>query len=424
MTSKNYRPASVIYLLPFFIFFTIIGVALLQPDYGSQTHQQSSIVNQLTLSLAYSIAFILLLKQQGLIPWIVNKAIPLDILFFLMLISLFWSDFPGKVVISVIHNIGAASVALCIAVLMIQNKDRFFKWLLISLFIYVMATIAVTLFRPDIGLMTSRNIYDIGLIGRWRGLTGHPNSLGAICLFTAWVALSAFFHTNNKKWVSFLAIITLVVDFYCLYKTNSMTSTLLSVALVFGMVWFAFIGNSIAGMKSLKIVLGFLVLFVGLMLLYILHPELFSEKYFFRAIGRDASLSGRTSLWKLGFKGFAAKPLLGWSYDGLVTFIKQYNLSSVQLHNGYLDLLVRGGLVSIFFFAVLLIQLSHSLIKQAFMNNKDYIVIFGLIVAVLMHNISEASILGNTSIIWLMFLIGYFYCLGIDRIKSSSTKAV
>ncbi|ESS74092.1 lipid A core - O-antigen ligase [Methyloglobulus morosus KoM1] len=408
MIFNNQPTVGAFYLLPFLIYFILSGVALLQPNYGSQIQQDSSIINQITFSLAYSLAFILLFKQQGVITWVFSRAIPLDILFFLTLISLFWSDFPGKVVILFLHSVGTAFVSFCMAVLLFKDKDKFFRLLLFVMIIYILATIGVTLLRPDIGIMKSSNIYDVTVSGRWRGLTFHPNSLGGICLFVTWVALSNFFHTKNTKWISFLAVITLTGAFYCLYKANSMTSMLLSLALGLGMVWCTFIGNSTGGVKHIKIMLGIFILFVGFMLLYILYPDLISEKYFFRAIGRDSSLSGRSSLWEIGMQGFSDKPYFGWSYDGLRSFLKQNDLGYGQLHNGYLDLLVRGGLVSVFIFGVLLFQLFSGLIKQAF---KDHVFIYGLILVVLMHNMTESSILRNPSIIWLMFLVGYFYSL-------------
>jgi O-antigen ligase len=413
MVSNNQPTIGAGYLLPFLIFFTVIGVALLQPDYGSLIRQESSIVNQVVLSLAYALAFIFLLKKKGLVSSVIRKVVPLDMLFFIILISALWSEFPVKVIISFVHNIGVVCIALCAVTLFIGNKNYFFKLLLLMLFVYIVATVVVTIIRPDIGVMTSSNIYAVSLIGRWRGLTTHPNSLGSICLFATWVSLSTFFYTKQSKLISLLAIGLLMGAFYCMYKANSMTSTLLSAALVFGMVWFAFIGKSTGGMKFIKIMLGVMGIFVGLMLIYIIYPEVFSEKYFFRAIGRDESFSGRTSLWDIGLRGFAAKPYFGWSYDSLMSFLKSYNLGYGQLHNGYLDLLVRGGLVSIFLFFILLCQSIYLLVKQAGFKNKDYACVAGLLVSVLLHNMTEGSLFGGTNIVWFMFLFSYFYFIEI-----------
>lgn len=423
MSSTNQKTAGRLYLLPFFIFFTASSIALLNPDYENQSHKDSSIFNQITLSSAYFIAITLILKQQGFLTRILRRAIPFNILLFLTLTSLFWSSYPFKVCISFVHNTGMAFIALCMVILLTKDKNNFFKTLLITLFIYLVATIIVTHLRPDIGLMSSSNIYAISLIGRWKGLTTHPNSLGGICLFTTWIALSTFFYTSNRKWVSWLAGITVLAAFYCVYKANSMTSLLLSMALVFGMLWYAFIGTSTGGLKFLKIFFGFMALFIGMLFLYILHPEIFSEKYFFRAIGRDSALSGRASLWELGLQGFTEKPYFGWSYDNLRSFLKKYDMGYGQLHNGYLDLLVRGGLVSIFFFLLLVFQLFALLVKQASRKHKDYVFIFALALTALLHNMTESTIFTNTNLIWLMFLIGYFYCLGIDRPLTSSTPS-
>jgi exopolysaccharide production protein ExoQ len=420
MNTYNTKNTSFIYLVPFLIFLTFIGVSILQPDTGEQV-QQSSTINQLLLLVAYLLAFKLLLKKQGLLTWVFYRTIPFNILLFLILISLLWTDFPRYVIMTFFHNIGTALISFCMVYLLLQNKDYFFKLLLIFLCVYIIVTIAVTLIKPDIGLMTSSNIYSITLIGRWRGLTSHPNILGEICLFITWVCLGTLFFTKNNNWISTLAIFTLAINFYCLYKTNSMTSIILSVALICCMTWFSVIEKSVGVIKFLKIMFALLILIIAIVLLFIFHPEVLSEKYFFNLIGRDESLSGRIDIWKMGIKGYEEKPIFGWSYDNLNTYFRHYSLGFGELHNGYLDLLVKGGLVSILCFIVLIIQSAILLTKQALRKNKDYILISSLVITVLIHSVTEASILRNTNIIWLMFMIGYVYLISLNskRIVSS-----
>ncbi len=417
MNSTKSTTIGALYLLPFFIFFTLISTPFFQAENASPTQQNSSLLQQIMLSLSYFSAFILLIKQPGVISETLKKSLPLNILFFLMLISAFWSSMPIKVILSVIHNTGITFITLCMSLVLIKDKEKFFKYLLIALFIYITATIIVSLFFPSIGLMTSANKYDTSLIGRWKGLTTHPNSLGSICLFTSWVTLSSYFYTKQTKFIKFLAIVTLTANLYCLYKANSMTSLLLSIALIFGIGWFTYLGKSSGGIKALKILLAIFCFFTICAFLYMMHPEYLSEKYFFYAIGRDSSLSGRERLWQMGFRGFAEKPLLGWSYDSLVSFLTKYHMGFGTLHNGYLDLLVRGGLVSIFFFSILLIQLFDLLIKQTTQNKSNYVFILALIITVLAHNMTESTLLTNTSLIWLMFLMGYFYSLMFNNQK-------
>ncbi len=417
MTLNKSSTVGALYLLPFFIFFTATSTALFQPDSTGQAQQSSSLLNQIALTLAYSTAFILLLKQPGVISSTLSKALPLNILFFLMLISVFWSNMPVKVVISVIHNTGVTFITLCMALLLVKDKEKFFKYLLMALFIYITATIIVSLFIPSIGLMTSANKYDTSLIGRWRGLTDHPNSLGSICLFTSWVTLSGYFYSNQSKFIKLIALLTLSANLYCLYKANSMTSLLLSIALIIGIGWFTYLGKATGGIKALKIMFAVFSFFMICAFILMMHPEYFSEKYFFYTIGRDSSLSGRARLWQIGLKGFTEKPMLGWGYDSLVSFLTKYRLGYGTLHNGYLDLLVRGGIVSVSFFILLLIQMYILLIKESIKKNKDYLIISASATSVLAHNMSETSILTNTNLIWIMFLLSYFYSLIIGNLK-------
>ncbi|MDP3334167.1 MAG: O-antigen ligase family protein [Methylococcaceae bacterium] len=399
------------YLLPFLIYFTVNSIALLQPSYGTNLQQDTSVINQFTLTLAYTTALILILRQHGLLSYILKSAIPLCILFLLVLISSFWSYFPEKVIISFVHNVGLSLIAICMAIYLIFNKNNFFKLLLLILMLYILATIIITINMPYIGIMTSSNIYDVSVIGRWRGLTGHPNSLGIICLFTTWVCTCVLFNSKNSKWVYLLAVVTLAGLFYCLHKADSMTSLILSIALLLGISGFSLMNSSSRNTKLIKTVVCIFLFIIGLLFIYIQHPEIFTVKYFFHLIGRNENLSGRTSLWEIGLKGHEAKPFLGWSFDNLRSFMSNFKLGYGQLHNGYLDLLVRGGYISIFLFILVISQLILSIIKQALDNNKDYLIVLSLFTAVLIHNITEASIMSNSSLTWLMFLISYFTSL-------------
>ncbi|MCD2448858.1 hypothetical protein GO003_000385 [Methylicorpusculum oleiharenae] len=420
MTLNHQPNIGCAYLLPFLIYFTVNSIALLQPSYGTDLKQESSIINQITLTLAYTTALILILKQHGLLPYILKRAIPLCALFLFTLISFYWSYFPSKVFISFIHNVGLSLIAICMAIYLLSNKNNFFKLLLIILMLYIFTSIIVTIYMPHIGVMTSSNIYDISLIGRWRGLTGHPNSLGIICLFTTWVCSCALFKSKNNKWVYFLAVVSLAGTFYCLHKADSMTSLILSIALVLGISGFYLINSSSRNTKLIKTLSCVFLFIIGIFFIYIQHPEIFTVKFFFHLIGRNENLSGRTSLWEIGLKGHEAKPILGWSFDNLRSFMSTYKLGYGQLHNGYLDLLVRGGYISIFLLILIILQLFLRIIKEAMDNNQDYPIVLSLITVVLIHNITEASILSNSSLTWLMFLISYFTTLLTYKYKSKS----
>lgn len=408
MNSNTQKSSGAIYTFPFILFFLVFGLAILHTD----PHQETNTVNQILYSLAYiSAFFILLSKQRHFLSYIIKKSPPLILIILLSILSILWSEFPRYVLVGFVHKIGSALIAICATSLLIQNKNKFFEVLLIMLFFYFLASIIFTYLRPDIALMpaTLYGKYRAGM----RGFTPHPNTLGGICVISLWVALtSLFLIDNHKRSISFLSTALLLFIFYCLIKADSMTSILVSIGMIIIIGWFSFIKSSSSGVLILKILFAITSIVISIIILFIVKPEFFTAEYFFKLIGRDASLTGRTSLWDMGLKGFYAKPLFGWSEDNLLTFLRTYRMSFGQLHNGYFDFLVRSGIVSMLLFLSMLFQIIKSLLTMNIYKNRSYVMILAFICPWLVHNITEASISKNTNLLWLVFLITYFFSVG------------
>jgi exopolysaccharide production protein ExoQ len=420
MKMNNYNPVGAIYLLPFTIFFLVSGLSLLQSSSSDNQQLEGSVINQIFLSFAYGLAFILLLRRRYLFGYFLARAYPLLSLLFFILCSIMWSAFPRSVLISFVHQLGVLLIAMVTVMLLLDEKDKFFKLLLSLLFVYLLATAVISLIFPNVGQMPSSR-WITG--GQWRGLTVHSNNLGMLCLITTWVATSSYFlMEHRKKLTTTMIFLVVMLAFYCLYRTNSMTSTVLSTSLLLSVIWFSFISTSSGSVKAVKTI--FFIFFILLMIaiVVVINPDLLSVKTFFKIIGRNETLTGRTSLWEIGLKGFSERPYLGWSFDNLRSFFKRYSLGYGQLHNGYLDLMVRGGLASLLLLMVMIFQLAINIIKLRNSEDKRYYFILSGFIAILIHNITEASFLRNTNTLWLMFLVLYFYGFACIYQKTSKVN--
>ncbi len=398
------KSAGGIYLMPFILLFLLSGFGILH----TTASQEGSAVNQVIDSISYSSAlYILIKKQPAFFAYTLSNSLPLIILLFFGFLSIMWTDFYGQVLLNTVHKIGACLIAICASVIFIKDMHKFFNILLYLFFFYFIATIFLMLVRPDVALMPVAEFgaYRAGL----RGFTLHPNTLGAICVVGVWVAMGSLSLPRNRKKHVLMAGLLLISIFFCLIKADSMTSMLVSIALVAIVMWFSLIQSSSGGVKALKICLMLFGLLASGIFLYILKPEAFSVEYFFKAIGRNSTLTGRLSLWELGLKGFYAKPFFGWGEDRLFTFFNYYHEPVGQFHNGYVDLLVRGGVFSAIVFIILLFQVLAGLINMTINKNRGYITVLAFVTIWLVHNITEASIFKSPNILWLQFLILYFF---------------
>ena len=69
-------------------------------------------------------------------------------------------------------------------------------------------------------------------------------------------------------------------------------------------------------------------------------------------VGRDATLTGRTDIWRIVLDAIWQKPLLGFGYAAATDFIRpllvaQIGSAAVDAHNGYLDVLLGTGIVGL-----------------------------------------------------------------------------
>jgi O-antigen ligase len=129
---------------------------------------------------------------------------------------------------------------------------------------------------------------------------------------------------------------------------------------------------------------------------------------FFSITGRDATFTGRVRLWNMAWSAFHQNPLLGWSFDDLMSLSQKRHLEYRQFHNGYLDLLVRGGIVGAVLLGYLILRKYVLLARLARINWRLFTTLASLSTAILVHNFTEASLVRGQHLMWLLFVFVLF----------------
>ena len=93
---------------------------------------------------------------------------------------------------------------------------------------------------------------------------------------------------------------------------------------------------------------------------------LFAYRYVLAALGKDETLTGRTQLWSFAMGSVQEKPALGFGYDSYWTDTSPWggaalNVSTTwdahSLHNGWLEVLVQGGVFGVVIYAAFAVML-------------------------------------------------------------------
>ncbi len=399
------------HVVPFLLVIVFTTVSFKAPSDGTLSAVQSlsDPVRQCTLGAAYLLALaLILLKPHRFIAVLGrNKIYLLSVVY--VLASALWSKYPGTVFVAFVHHVGFTSAVLCAIHFFDDDFCGFLSMLLAVSLPMVWGSIALALFFPGRGVCSN---------GRWAGVGDHPNELGFICLISVWSAASGICFLKSRIMKS-AALLTLGASAVCLYFCASVTSMICSLFVIASFM--LLIDRRLEKPEHLMMKLAAPAwgAAFALFLAWVLQPALMGRGYLFNLMGRQSDLSGRTELWATGLGALARKPFLGWSFDSMASVLSKQIISYAQFHDGYLNLAVSGGLLGVILFALVLFKHARSSIRLLDHEYGASASLAVLVGAIIIHNISEASIMRVTHPLWLLFLLCYFY---IDRLDHGREK--
>lgn len=315
-----------------------------------------------------------------------------------VVITALWANNP----IQVFKNFGYLMPILFIGVMISQAFYYDLLGLLKILFwlyiVIALANLLTCIYLPQIGINSS----NFGR-PRWIGITTHPNELGVQALILIWISANLFFYTN-KKFKKIFLILSVCISLYIIIGADSMTSLLTSV-IVLCYIYYCYSLGKLA--LPLKIILIWGISFVGLLVFvfYMNIGEL--AEAVLHSTNRNITLTGRSLLWANGFKSAKEKLVLGYGFDDLEQLTVKYNIIMSHLHNGYIEVLVKGGLIACLLLGFLFSKTIINQLKIKTNLKEDFIVLSSGFIMILIHNFAESSILRglNTLNVFMIFII-------------------
>jgi exopolysaccharide production protein ExoQ len=365
-------------------------------------------LRQMILGISYILAGVVVLRNLNIYIPLIRKTIINYVIIFFIFISGLWVLFPLKVAINFFHAVGMSLVILSSVNYVKEKEEKFLKLITIIIIFNVIMSFIVSKYFPEIGTGYSGNWGEERL--RWTGLYLYPNSLGLLCITSIWIIFLGYYLLQSF-WMKLVGVFGLIFTCLTLYKSNSVTSIICS---VFIMISFLILMPAKAKGFRKKFFFFYILLFIFSSLFvisYAYKPEMFTKKYFFEAVGRDSTLTGRHKIWEEGLKKFHMKPILGWGYDFLKTLNykkSKYNIS--QYHNGYLTAIIEGGIVAFLLFIILLLRIVYITIKIFNCGKREISISFFIfILTVLIRNITESTLFRYVNLMWFVLLLFWFY---------------
>jgi exopolysaccharide production protein ExoQ len=253
--------------------------------------------------------------------------------------SSLWSQFPSYTLRRSLPFALAGLFGLWFALRFPIRRQLSILW--ISMVALALGSIVLALSFPHIGLDVSPGHY-----GDWQGAFTSKNGCGRIMVLATAVALSLEKGATRR-------IVSLLQFLFVMIMSGSRGAWVIE-AVVLGI----YAASKIAGradQRSRVIVL----VFGSAIAIAVAVAAIANYAALVALIGRDATLTGRTEIWKQVWPFIAKRPMLGWGYSGFWRGIQGESFKVVaamrfilfHAHNGFLEIWLELGAFGLALFA-------------------------------------------------------------------------
>lgn len=323
-----------------------------------------------------------------------RRTIAAPVLVLIAAASALWSEFPLKVALSTIHALGAVLVAAAAAARYGAEPRSGFRHIGLAFGLNTTVNLAALALFPAIAFDWD---------GRWRGLLGNPNSLGLACMCGAWANTVAA--STHRGALRLLHATLAVVSVVALIGSRSATSLVALLVAVGGYGSLSLIGR-IYPLRLRRLAVTAFIASCGpfaIVAVGSFGSQLWEQ--FAHGLGKTADMTGRSYLWQRAVDLIADRPALGWGFDANATVIRLTSLPTAHFHNGYLDLMVRGGIVAIVVLVALLIQALRASRLAGRVNGLDVRAAYApFLLSAAVYNITEVTFAAPRNVSWILVL--------------------
>lgn len=191
--------------------------------------------------------------------------------------------------------------------------------------------------------------------------------------------------------------------------------------------------NVVSHTVTVRQLLGaLLIVFVGIVLLFMVVYRDEVIDFFWKTITNEL-FTGRGRLWLVVIQQVRGDSLLGigpgvlWQAGGASEIVQTtlyqkdpyWVQRMVSSDGSYIDLFASLGILGVALFLLTAVDLYRRLFRQ--WKQADSRLIFALVTFVLLHGITESTILYSTNILWLIYLLCYFRVAGYAKKDTTPT---
>lgn len=360
--------------------------------------------------LGVGVLGLIIIAKRRSFPWsIVNGNIWVAAIMVYMLVSISWSGIPfisfkrwSREIIALI---------MCICIVSEEDPYKAVRSVLRRLiYIYLPFSLMLIKYYPDLGVF-----YSNSGIQCWMGMGLHKNTLSNLCTLVIVYLVWTFV---RRRWArekavvwyqAYVEVFLLALSVYLLLGpnhtlTNSATSLITSIVGLTALAvlfWMQLHGRTVKS-NALTITVLFLVIY-GTITPFLGGLSLIDIS---SLVGRDESLTGRSSIWASLTPYVWSSPIVGYGFGGFWTDAMREKVMAAHPHNGYLDVILNTGFFGLFLFSMFIIR-SCRYAENLLVSHADWGALWSCYLLItVMNNITEASAtsLSSTNVVVLLLM--------------------
>jgi exopolysaccharide production protein ExoQ len=374
-------------------------------DHVAFDYAAGSPVDRMFFMILIALGIITLLSRKLSWSKIFSNNKALMILIAYMFVTVLWSGYRSVTIKRWIKLVGDL-----VMVLIILSEDDPVKTIehlfrRCALILLPLSLVFIKYFR----IIGVNYTYD-GSMEMWLGVTRHKNSLGELASFTG-VILVWMIIKNLPRNVKKIDIVLLLMAVLLLAGSKtSRSSTSLGVFLLGSMIIVVLHFYR----KRIEKVNGFIITVLVTLLVTQLMVSLFTGKTLLEFVvsltGKDMTLTGRTPLWAEMIKISGKHPFIGsgfgaWWVVNMDHMWDAFTWDPTSGHSGYIDMFVNTGFFGIVLMIVMIIATYRKVLRTVRINFDYGRLQMALLVMVIIHNITETSLVKPNAFLWILFLL-------------------
>jgi O-antigen ligase len=371
----------------------LFSQGLIGPIFASSETADNSEILRLMWLPVYGLTLILMFSRPGAMLRTLSGNLLVLALVGLMAVTMLWSVAPDTTI--------RRSFALAMSTLFALWLASRWSWrelvMLAALTFGILAVMSAiaAIFVPAMWL--DHEMHE----GAWKGVFWQKNTLGAVM---AWGAVSGYAASrlDPRRWLFWMGL-----ALFCVAMVLMSTSKTALLSCLLGT------GGAI-GIALCRRGFGFaaLMLFLGLTGgITIATIMLVAPVEALAALGRDATLTGRTDIWGVLINEVRTVPWTGYGYmafwtaeNGPVFWVRQATDWDVPTaHNGWIEIALAAGIPGVVLTAAVYLQALLRAAGRVFRGPETYWAL-GYVCMILLVSISESNLVIMNSLGWVLFV--------------------